>query len=143
GQYMLSHDRAAVVLPKTLSLADGALVEPLAIGLHGFSMSDMQVGDKVLVLGAGSVGLFAIFWARKFGAARIVCVSRDPRRAEMAMAMGADEYVLSGDDEVARAAAALGGPPDVVYEGVGVPGMMAKAVGHVRRRGTIVSMGFC
>jgi threonine dehydrogenase-like Zn-dependent dehydrogenase len=143
GQYMLSHNQAAVVLPRTLSLADGAMVEPLAVGLHGFNMSGMKTGDRVLVLGGGAVALCSIYWARRFGAGRIVAASRSPRRAELAMAMGADEYVVTGEDDVARVNAALGSPPDVIFEGVGVKGMLAKSIAHIRRKGTVVSLGFC
>jgi threonine dehydrogenase-like Zn-dependent dehydrogenase len=143
GQYMLSHDKAAVVLPKSLSMADGALVEPLAIGLHGVTKSGMSAGDRVLVIGAGSVGLAAIYWARKLGAGRIVAASRSDRRAAMAQAMGADAFVTTGDDEVARIREALGGEPDVVFECAGVPGMLAKSIEHVRRKGIVMSLGFC
>jgi len=50
--------------------------------------------------------------------------------------MGADAFVTTGEDEVARVQAALGGPPDVVFECAGVPGMLAKSIEHVRRKGT-------
>ena len=143
AEYLLSHDRAAVVLPKSLSMADGALIEPLAVGLHGVVMSGMAAGDRVLVLGAGSVGLAAIFWARRLGAGKIVAASRSERRAEMAIAMGADRFVATGNDETARVEAALGGPPDIVFECAGVPGMLAKSLTHVRRKGVVMSLGFC
>ena len=143
AQYLLSHDRAVVPLPKSLSMADGALVEPLAVGMHGVTKSGMKAGDRVLVIGAGSVGLAAIYWARKLGAGRIVAASRSDRRAEMAQAMGADAFVTTGQDEIARVQAALGGPPDVVFEAAGVPGMLAKSIEHVRRKGIVMSLGFC
>lgn len=143
GQYSLIHESAAVILPRTLSLNDGALVEPLAVGLHACTMGGLQTGDRVLVLGAGSISLAVIFWARRFGAQRIVAASRSPRRERMALAMGADEFVLTSDDDVHGIEAALGGQPEVVFEGVGVPGVLSKAIGYVRRNGTVVSLGFC
>ena len=66
----------AVKLPATLSVADGALIEPLAVGLYATRMARIQPGDRVLVLGAGSVALCAIYWARRLGAGRIVAMSR-------------------------------------------------------------------
>jgi (R,R)-butanediol dehydrogenase/meso-butanediol dehydrogenase/diacetyl reductase len=143
GQYSVTHERAVVKLPATLSLNDGALVEPLAVGVHAVSLSKMRAGDRVLVVGAGSIALACIFWARKLGADRVVSVSRSPRRAELAMAMGADQYVTAGDHEIARINAALGGPPDVVFEGIGVPGALGKAISYVRRNGTVASLGIC
>jgi (R,R)-butanediol dehydrogenase/meso-butanediol dehydrogenase/diacetyl reductase len=132
-----------VRLPASLSLADGALIEPLAVGLYGVRQSTIRVGSKVLVLGAGTVALCAIWWARILGAAKIVAVSRAMRRAEMALGMGADAFVQSSEDDKAEIAAALGGEPDVVLECVGSPGFLAKGVAHVRKFGEVISMGFC
>ena len=54
-----------------LSLADGAIVEPLAVALHGVNLSGLKTGDKVLVLGAGPIGLAVAFWARRMGAGKV------------------------------------------------------------------------
>lgn len=143
GEYLRLPQRAAAQLPKTFSLADGALVEPLAIGLHGVRMSDMRIGAKVLVLGAGSVGLAAIFWAKRLGASRVVAASRSMARANMSLAMGADAFVQTGEDEVARVADALGGAPEIVFECAGAVGLLQQSVNHVRTFGQVVSLGFC
>jgi threonine dehydrogenase-like Zn-dependent dehydrogenase len=87
--------------------------------------------------------LCAIWWARIMGAEKIVATSRAPRRAAMALAMGADGFVQSGDDDAAEISEALGGPPDIVLECVGNPGFLAKAIALVRPFGEVVSMGFC
>ena len=134
---------STIVLPEALSMEDGALCEPLAVGLHGVAMGRLQPGARVVVLGAGAVALAAIFWARRMGAGRIVAVSRSLRRADLALAMGADEFVVSGDDEVERIRDALGGGADVVYECVGVPGQLGLGVKLARTNGRVVSLGFC
>jgi threonine dehydrogenase-like Zn-dependent dehydrogenase len=133
----------AVRLPSTLSLTDGALIEPLAVGLYGVRQASAIKGARVLVLGGGSLALCAIWWARGLGAGKIVAASRSQRRAEMALAMGADGFVQFGENEVAEVINALGGPPDVVLECVGNPGFLGKAVQHIRPFGEIISMGFC
>ena len=133
----------AVKLPNTLTAADGALIEPLAVGLYGVRLSQIQPGDRVLVLGAGSVGLCVIYWARRLGAARIVALSRSVRRAPAVAAMGADAFIRYGQNEVEAVTAALGGRPDIVFECVGSPGFLMKAVEHVRDFGQVMSMGFC
>ena len=133
----------AVPLPHTLSLADGALIEPLAVSLYGVRQSDMRPGDKVLVLGGGTVALYAIYWARRMGAGKIVAMSRSDRRKDLCLAMGADAFVAYGEGEVGAVAEALGGAPDVVYECVGAVGMLTKAVMHAKVYGRIVSLGFC
>lgn len=133
----------AVPLPATLSLADGALIEPLAVGLYGMRRAGIQPGERVLVLGGGTVALYAIYWARRLGAGSIVAVSRSGRRRALCLQMGADAFVSFGENEVAEAIEALGGLPDVVVEAVGVEGMLSKAVMHARQHGRVLSLGFC
>ena len=143
GEYMRIVESSALKLPASLTLADGALVEPLAVGLHGVRLAGMAPGARVLVLGAGSVGLAAIFWARQLGAGRVVAASPSLRRREMAEQLGADGFEPLGDGEAERIAAALGGEPDVVLETAGAVGLLQKGVDLVAPGGTIVSLGFC
>lgn len=133
----------AVKLPSALSVADGALIEPLAICLYGVRMAQIAPGDRVLVLGAGSIALGAIYWARRLGAGKIAAMSRAPRRKQLALDMGADAFVSYGDDEVQDVIEALGGPPDIVFECVGAPGFVGKSIQHAKVFGKIVSLGFC
>jgi (R,R)-butanediol dehydrogenase/meso-butanediol dehydrogenase/diacetyl reductase len=143
GEYLKVPARVALKLPASLSLEDGALIEPLAIGLYGVRCSRIAAGDRVLVLGAGSIALAVIYWARRLGAGRIVAMSRSDRRAPMALEMGADAFIAYGENEVAETAAALGGSPDTVFECVGNPGYLAKGIQHVRKFGQLLSLGFC
>ena len=143
GEYIRVPTSVAIKLPGTLSLIDGALIEPLAVGLHGVRMSRIQPGDRVLVLGAGAVALCAIYWARRLGAGRIVAASRSQRRAAMVLDMGADAFVQYGDNEIGEVTEALGGAPNIVYECVGLPGLITKGIEHAAPFGQIVSLGFC
>jgi len=133
----------AVKLPRTLSAADGALIEPLAVGLYGVRVARMRPGDRVLVLGAGSVALCTTYWAKRLGAGRIVAMSRSVRRRDMALAMGADAFVRYGENEGNEVVEALAGQPDLVFECVGNPGFVMKGVQLVRDFGQVISMGFC
>lgn len=133
----------AVKLPTTLSMTDGALVEPLAVSRYGVRQSGLKAGDTVLVLGGGTVALYAIYWARRMGARRIVAISRSERRKALCLEMGANAFVTFGDDEIGEVVEALGGAPDIVYECVGSEGMLTKAVMHASLYGRIVSLGFC
>jgi threonine dehydrogenase-like Zn-dependent dehydrogenase len=133
----------AVPLPDTLSLADGALIEPLAVSLYGLRQSGMKPGARVVVLGGGTVALYAIYWARALGAGKVVALSRSDRRRDMCIAMGADAFIAFGPDDVAETTEALGGPADIVFECVGAEGMMMKAIQHASVYGKVVSLGFC
>jgi len=133
----------ATPLPSVLSMADGALIEPLAISLYGVKLARIAPGDRVLVLGGGTVALYAIYWARRLGAGRIVAMSRSSRRKDLCLAMGADAFVAYGDNEIGEVIEALGGPPQFVFECVGAEGMLTKSVMHVGQFGKVVSLGFC
>ncbi|MBU6268270.1 MAG: alcohol dehydrogenase catalytic domain-containing protein [Sphingomonadales bacterium] len=134
----------ATRLPSVLSMADGALIEPLAISLYGVKLAQIQPGDPVLVLGGGTVALYAIYWARRLGAGKIVAMSRSPRRKDLSLAMGADAFIPYSDSEVPEVIDALGGQsPKFVFEAVGAEGMLMKATMHVAQFGKIVSLGFC
>ena len=143
AEYVRVPASLAVKLPSVFSAADGALVEPFAVGLYGARMAEIKPGDRVVVLGGGSVALTAIYWAKRLGAGRVVAVSRSQKRADMVLAIGADAFVQAGENEVAEVAEALGGPADIVFECVGVIGFLSQALSHVRTLGKVVSMGFC
>ena len=141
GEYMVIPEVAAVPLPDALSFTDGALVEPMACGLHALCLAQLRRGDAVLVIGAGAMALSVIYWARNLGAGRIAVLSRSGHRRDVAIAMGADA-VLNFEDQD-KIIEELGGPPDIVAECVGKSGMLELASSHVRTRGTILSLGMC
>ena len=142
GEYVAIPERAAIAVPDSLSWADGALIEPIACGLHALRIAPMRKGDRLLLLGAGSMAIALTWWARRLRAGRIAVASRSAHRAETLMALGADA-VLPFDAEAAEFAAALGGAPDIVAECVGKPGLLARAADLVRPGGAVLSLGMC
>jgi (R,R)-butanediol dehydrogenase/meso-butanediol dehydrogenase/diacetyl reductase len=143
GQYSLAEPHQLVRLPRTLSLADGALVEPMAVSLHGVKLAQPQPGARVLIVGAGPIGLAAAYWSRRLGAGRIAVTAGSSRRAALALTLGAHVFVDPADASPAAVEAALGGPPDIVYECVGKPGLIQRCIEYCRPRGTIVVLGLC
>ena len=105
-------------------------------------LAELRPGAHVVVLGAGTIALATIYWARRSGAGRIVALSRSPRRAELALRMGADAFLAYGEDELAEAADALGGPAEAVFECVGAPGFLGRAIDHAGLMGQVLSLGF-
>jgi (R,R)-butanediol dehydrogenase/meso-butanediol dehydrogenase/diacetyl reductase len=136
-------EHQCVKLPEGLSLSDGAIIEPVAVALHGVNLSGMQKGDKVLVLGAGPIGLAAAFWARHFGAREVVVQDIADYQQERAMEMGASRFIVDREDPVGAAERALGGKADIVFECVGIPGLIAQAIDQVRVKGTVLVLGLC
>jgi (R,R)-butanediol dehydrogenase/meso-butanediol dehydrogenase/diacetyl reductase len=134
--------RSAFRLPEGFSMSDGALVEPLAVGLHALNMARFQGGENLLVLGAGSMALAVVYWARRLGAAQITVASRSAHRRDVATAMGADT-VVGFDETDLETFRTTTTSLDVVAECVGKPGMVDLGVQIVRPGGTLISLGMC
>src|SRR5437899_1385521 len=92
---------------------------PLRLATLPEPVAGMRAGARVLVLGASAMGVGVVFWTRRLGAGRIVASARSEWREPLALGMGADEYLTGGDDLPERVVAALGGPPDIVFECAG------------------------
>ncbi len=142
GQYSLTTERQCIKLPPNLPLEYAALVEPLAVGLHGIELAKPSAGSSALVIGCGPIGLTTAFWALRFGAGRVAMTARSNRRADLANNLGAI-FVEPGDNLLARVQGALGGQPEIVYECVGVPGILAMAIEQVKPEGLIIIQGAC
>ena len=123
-------------LPASLATGAGALVEPLAVGLNAVERAALRPGDSVLVVGAGPVGLAVIVWARLLGAGEIVVAEPVSDRRAAAGAFGASRGVDPASDPI-------GGPYDVVFECVGVPGMLDVSVSAAAIHGKVVVVGVC
>jgi 2-desacetyl-2-hydroxyethyl bacteriochlorophyllide A dehydrogenase len=106
-------------LPEGVDYEVGALVEPLAVSVHGLRQVGLAFGERVLVLGAGTIGLMALVGARALGASDVFVTARYPHQAEAARALGAT-YVADAERAVEELSAVFGGRhPDVIVETVG------------------------
>ncbi|TIX51181.1 alcohol dehydrogenase catalytic domain-containing protein [Alteraurantiacibacter aquimixticola] len=143
AEYAVTRPNQCVTLPSDLTLADGAIIEPLAVALHGINLSGMKTGDKVLVLGAGPIGLAVAFWARRFGAGKVAVQDISEFQKNLALEMGANVFVVDPENPVESAIEGLGGEADIVFECVGIPGLIDQAVKQVRPDGSIVLLGLC
>lgn len=143
AEYAVTKPNQCIRLPQSASMADGAIIEPLAVALHGVNMSSMKPGDKVLILGAGPIGLAVAFWARRKGASDVIIQDLATHQEARALEMGATGFCVSPDDPVGGVERMLGAKPDIVFECVGVPGLIAQAVEQVKKRGTICLLGLC
>lgn len=144
SQYSRVGAKDCIVLPPELTDEDGALIEPLAVGLQGVRKAQMPIGCRALVLGAGPIGLASAFWARRLGASRVAVMAHSRRRERFARDFGATHFIAQSEvsDPGAAINDALGGSPEVVFEAVGVAGSVGKAMEYVAQRGTIIALGF-
>jgi (R,R)-butanediol dehydrogenase/meso-butanediol dehydrogenase/diacetyl reductase len=130
-------------LPDDLPTAEGALAEPVAVGLHAVVRSRMRPGDRVLILGAGPIGLLVAFWARRMGAGAVIVADLTRHQEARAADVGATGFAISGPKLAAHLQEELGGKPDIVFECVGKKGLIDFACRLVRVHGTVVSVGLC
>jgi 2-desacetyl-2-hydroxyethyl bacteriochlorophyllide A dehydrogenase len=125
-------------IPNGLDLKHAALTEPMAVGLHAVNKSNIQRGETALVLGCGPIGI-AIVAALQFrGVETIVAADFTNKRRELAAAMGAHQTVDP----------AQGSPfdtvkPAVVFEAVGVPGIIDDVLLRAKPGTRLVVAGVC
>jgi threonine dehydrogenase-like Zn-dependent dehydrogenase len=103
AEYIQRKAMACYKLPDHVSWEEGALVEPLAVGVHGVRRARMLGGETVVVLGAGTIGLTAVAAARSLGAGKVFATARYGHQAEMAMKLGADSVLPTDTSDLQEA----------------------------------------
>ena len=131
-------------LPESIGFHEGALVEPLAVGLNAVNKARLRSGDTALVVGAGPVGLSVALWCRFFGAHHVLVCDLVGERAERGADFGATGAIdASREDVIIRVEQMSGGPPQVVFDCVGVPGSLQLAIDYAPRDARVVVVGLC
>ena len=138
----VGHD-LVVKLPDAIDDLNGALVEPLAVGLHSVKMAGSVSEKNILVIGAGPIGLACAIWCRFFGARTIVISEMSPARLDMAAKFGFSDFVDPEDDISAQFSSIAGAGPDIQFECVGAVGMIQQCIERAPKRGLIMGIGVC
>jgi L-iditol 2-dehydrogenase len=130
-------------LPDNVSLEEGAMVEPFAVGLHAARRAGVRGGDWVLVTGSGPIGLCALQAARANGATRVIVTDMVASRLEHAAKLGASDTVNQSTDNLREAVAEITGGRgvDIVLECSGTVPAVTDAVEVVKRGGTVQLVG--
>ena len=117
-------------MPDDVTDEQAALCEPCAVTVHAVRLSDIKLGDAVVVLGAGPIGLLCMQTARAAGATTVIVSEPAPGRAEAARRLGADAVFnpLDGnlEEQVLELTAGVG--PQVVFECAAAPSTMEQAL---------------
>jgi threonine dehydrogenase-like Zn-dependent dehydrogenase len=141
GELMALSAMLAIKVPNGLSSEWAALTEPMAVGLHAVVRSGIAAGQRAVVVGCGPVGLAVIAALRVRGVESIVAADFSPARRTLAATMGATEVVDPRQETVwDRAGAAT---PLVVFEAVGVPGVLDDILRCAPARSRVVVVGVC
>lgn len=85
-------------LPENVSTMEGALVEPLAVGMHAAMQGGAHIGQTAVVTGAGCIGLVSLLSLKAMGVSNVIVVDVMQKRLEKALELGAD-YVINGKEE--------------------------------------------
>ncbi len=130
-------------LPDTVSFAEGAMVEPLAVGLHAATKARITPGDLAVVLGAGPIGLLTALSALAAGCGRVVITDVAQPKLALASSLGPITPVNVREQSVAEVVRAMtdGWGADVVFEASGNGRAAEGALDPLRPGGTVVYVG--
>jgi 2-desacetyl-2-hydroxyethyl bacteriochlorophyllide A dehydrogenase len=142
ADYLLAPAGNLYVVPDAVNDRQAVLVECLSTAVHAARIAGDLTGARVVVLGAGTIGLFTVIAARRAGAGPIVVTDLDPDKRERALRHGADIAVdAAAEGFVDDVRAGLGGPADAVFDCVANEHSVAQAVSVLRRSGTLLVVG--
>ena len=131
-QFLTVDSRTLFVLPEAMTFEEGALLEPLSVGLWACRRAQLEPGDRVLVSGAGPVGLLAAAAALALGASEVTVTDLSEFRLGLARELGC-QTELVGEGASDRF--------DVLLECSGAPGALADGLHRLRQAGRAAVVG--
>jgi threonine dehydrogenase-like Zn-dependent dehydrogenase len=144
GERMLLSAAMVQEVPNGLDPRHAALTEPMAVGLHAVNRSGIGQRDGALVLGCGPVGLAVVAALRLRGVEHVVATDLSPARRALATTMGAHEVVDPRDEPAFEAWRRTGGARSlVVFEAIGVPGIIDSVLRSAPAHSKLVVVGVC
>lgn len=131
-------------LPDQVSTLEGALIEPLAVGFHAAIQGEAHVGQTVVVMGAGCIGLVTMMALKAMGVSKVYVVDILQKRLEKALELGADGVINGKDRNVAKEVMGLtnGKGCDLVIETAGTEITTTEAIKIAKKGSIIVLVGY-
>jgi L-iditol 2-dehydrogenase len=142
AEYVSVPARIVYRLPESISFAEAAMLEAVAVAVHAVSLVTVDANSVALVVGAGTIGLLCMQALRAAGCGRVYIADVDESRLPLANTMGAAGTLLAGRalrNEVKRLSEGEG--VDVVVEAVGRKESIASSIDAVRKGGVVVLVG--
>ena len=144
GEYMLLDEDFLIEIPAGLDDDFAAMTEPLAVGLEHARRGNPTKDDVALVIGCGAIGLGVIIGLKLAGLGPVVAVDFQESRRAMALQAGADIVLDPREVSPYKPISDLGGRQvNLVYECVGLPGLMQQIIESVAFGARIVMGGYC
>lgn len=142
AEYVVAPAQNLYDLPKWVSDEEGVLVECLATPVHAVRIAGDVEGARVLVIGAGTIGLLTVLAARQAGAGSVAVIDLEQSKLDRVLAQGADAGILAGSGNVSNEVMeALGGRADIVFDCVANEKTVSQAFEVVRKAGTVMIVG--
>lgn len=143
AEYVRLHARSVLKLPAGLDYETAACVEPACVALHGFYRTKIQAGNTVAVLGVGSVGLFAVQFAKIMGAGKVIAIDIFDEKLAIAKQLGADIGINAKDGDFNEIIKKVtnGKGVDIAIESAGTPETSAQVLSLPQKGGTVLFMG--
>jgi len=143
AEYILLKADQVYHIPEKVSLLEGALFEPFVIAAGAMDKARLQLGQSMLIVGAGSIGQMLVQLARSCGAALVAASARTASKRELALRLGADVAIDPQHEDIRLRTAELTGQGfDVVIEASGSSAAAAEALDLVAPGGTVVLMSY-
>lgn len=143
ADYVVVPERCVHELPDALSYEVGALIEPLSVATHAVRRAEIRLGETVLILGDGAIGLMTAAMCRRSGAAEILVAGHSDERLAVARSLGATQTVNTHESELEAVVAQLTGGRgvDKSFECVGRGACFRQALNSLRHGGTMTVAG--
>lgn len=144
SEMLVANEMMAIKVPNGLSHELAALTEPLAVGVHAVAKSGIAPGDAALIIGLGPVGLACIAELKMRGIGPIIGADFSPKRRALAELLGADVVVDPRETPAIAAWRKVDGKkPLVIFEAVGVPGMIEQTMRMAPKDARVLVVGAC
>ena len=144
SERIVINEMMSIKVPNGLSAELAAMTEPLAVGVHAVEKSRIAQGDAAVIIGLGPVGLACIAELKMRGIGPIIGADFSPRRRALAELLGADVVVDPREVPAIEAWRKIDGKkPLVIFEAVGVPGMIQQAMRMAPKDARILIVGAC
>ncbi len=140
SHYFAVDAKKVTPLPETMSLEEGAMIEPLAVAVHAVRRMGDMTGKDVCVLGAGPIGILVAQAAKGMGAARVMITDISEVRLQKAAECGIDFCINTKETNFGEALLQSFGPDkaDVIYDCAGNDITMGQAIQYARKGSTII-----
>ena len=143
ADYILIKEPYVYRLPDFLTYETGSLIEPLSVATHAVRRADVRLGETVLVIGAGAIGMLIAAVCRRSGAGEVIIADHSDQRLAVAKELGATITVNSCREDLEQAVARMTGGKgvDKSFECVGLEATFLQAMMTLRRSGTATIVG--